>query len=104
MDKAERNGSAFLLRLRSAERLSEAAIRFGSLPVNTPLLRSSASLSRVTRCDHRRTVFAMVPFICSRRELRARDASASREIAPAFRVREYRDRPWPFPCRAEAEP
>jgi hypothetical protein len=39
--------------LRSAERLSEAAIRFGSRKVKTPRLRSRASLSFVTRCDHR---------------------------------------------------
>jgi len=39
--------------LRSAERLSEAAIRFGFRGVKTPCFRSSASLSRVTRCDQR---------------------------------------------------
>jgi hypothetical protein len=39
--------------LRSAERFSDAAIRFGSRKVKTPRLRSSASLSFVTRCDHR---------------------------------------------------
>jgi hypothetical protein len=33
--------------------LSEAAIRFGSRSVKTPCFRSSASLSRVTRCDQR---------------------------------------------------
>src|SRR5207253_175494 len=60
MDRAERNGSALRRRLRCAERLSEAAIRFGSRQVNTPLLRSSASLSRVTRCDQRRAVLAIL--------------------------------------------
>jgi hypothetical protein len=39
--------------LRSAERLSEAAIFFGLVSLNTPCRRSSASLSRVTRCDQR---------------------------------------------------
>jgi hypothetical protein len=39
--------------LRSAERLSEAAIFFGSVCLNTPRFKSSASLSRVTRCDQR---------------------------------------------------
>jgi hypothetical protein len=39
--------------LCSAERFSEVAIRFGSRKVNTPRFRSSASLSRVTRCDQR---------------------------------------------------
>jgi hypothetical protein len=44
-------------RLRSAERLSEAAMRLGSLPLNTPFWRSSASLSRVTRPDQYRVFF-----------------------------------------------
>ena len=39
--------------LCSAERFSEAAIRFGSRSVKTPCFRSSASLSLVTRCDQR---------------------------------------------------
>jgi hypothetical protein len=39
--------------LRSAERLSDAAIFFGSVSLKTPCFRSSASLSRVTRCDQR---------------------------------------------------
>jgi hypothetical protein len=39
--------------LRSAERLSDAAIFFGSVSLKTPCFRSSASLSLVTRCDHR---------------------------------------------------
>jgi hypothetical protein len=39
--------------LRSAERLSEAAIFFGLVSLKTPCFRSSASLSRVTRCDQR---------------------------------------------------
>jgi hypothetical protein len=39
--------------LRSAERFNEAAIRFGSRIVKTPCCKSSASLSRVTRCDQR---------------------------------------------------
>jgi hypothetical protein len=39
--------------LRSAERLSEAAIFFGLVSLKTPCCRSSASLSRVTRCDQR---------------------------------------------------
>jgi len=57
MESADRTGSAFLRVLRSAERLSEAAIRFGSFKVKTPCLRSSASLSRVTRRDQRRVAF-----------------------------------------------
>src|SRR3954464_5945403 len=36
-----------------AERLSERAMRFGSLQVKTPPSRSRASLSRVTRPDQR---------------------------------------------------
>jgi hypothetical protein len=32
--------------------LSDAAICFGCFSVKTPRFRSSASLSRVTRCDH----------------------------------------------------
>jgi hypothetical protein len=39
--------------LCSAERFSEVAIFFGLVSVNTPRLRSSASLSFVTRCDQR---------------------------------------------------
>src|SRR6185437_16342358 len=39
--------------MRSADRLSDAAIFFGSVSVKTPRFRSSASLSRVTRCDQR---------------------------------------------------
>src|SRR5712671_6333687 len=60
MDRAERKASALRRRLRSAERLSDAAIRFGLLSLNTPGSRSSALLSRVTRCDHLRAV--RVPF------------------------------------------
>jgi hypothetical protein len=44
---------AFRRELCSADRFSDAAIFFGSCNVNTPRLRSSASLSRLTRCDHR---------------------------------------------------
>jgi hypothetical protein len=44
--------------LRSAERLSEAAIFFGLRCANTLLSRSSASLSLVTRADQRRPDFA----------------------------------------------
>jgi hypothetical protein len=39
--------------LCSAERLSEAAIFFAFVSVKTPRFRSSASLSRVARCDQR---------------------------------------------------
>jgi hypothetical protein len=39
--------------LCSAERFSDAAIFFGSVSLKTPRLRSSASLSLVTRCDQR---------------------------------------------------
>jgi hypothetical protein len=41
------------LRLRSAERFSDAAIALGSRQANTPGSRSSALLSRVTRADQR---------------------------------------------------
>jgi hypothetical protein len=59
IDIAERNGSLFRRRLRSAERLSERAIATGSFLANTLCSRSSASLVRVTRCDHRfRRTFA----------------------------------------------
>src|SRR3990172_3680266 len=50
---AERKGSAFRRVLTSAERLSEAAIFFGSFSVNTPCSRSSASERSVTSCDQR---------------------------------------------------
>jgi hypothetical protein len=46
-------GAVLRRELLSAERLSDAAIRLGSLSVKTPRFRSSASLSRVTRCDQR---------------------------------------------------
>jgi hypothetical protein len=42
--------------LRSAERLSEAAIFLGSFCRKMPPSRSSASLSRVTRADQRRVL------------------------------------------------
>ncbi len=38
--------------LRSAERLSDAAMRFGSFQVNTVRCKSSASLCLVTDADH----------------------------------------------------
>src|SRR4051812_21383274 len=50
---ADRYGSALRRWLRIAERLSDRAMRFGSLQVKTPPSRSSASLSRVTRRDQR---------------------------------------------------
>jgi hypothetical protein len=57
METAERYAPALRRELCSAERLSEAAIRFGSRNVKTPRRRSSASLSRLTRCDQRFGVF-----------------------------------------------
>jgi len=60
--------------LRSAERFSDAAIRFGSRLVKTPRSRSSASLSRVTRADQRwprdplRTDLRRDVFRCDRRD------------------------------------
>jgi hypothetical protein len=39
--------------LCTAERFSEIAIFFALVSLNTPCLRSSASLSFVTRCDQR---------------------------------------------------
>ena len=54
MESAERNGSALRRLLRSAERFNEAAIRLGSLDVNTPPSRVSASLCSVTARDQRR--------------------------------------------------
>src|SRR5215813_12363791 len=53
MERAERNGLALRRRLASAERLSDKAISCGLPRVKTPRSRSSASLSRVTRWDHR---------------------------------------------------
>jgi hypothetical protein len=50
---AERKALAFRLLLCSAERLSEAAMRFGFFQVNTPLSRLSALLFSVTSCDQR---------------------------------------------------
>src|ERR1700754_1752222 len=54
MESAERNGSDLRRLLRSAERFNEAAIRLGSLDVNTPSSSVSASLCSVTSCDQRR--------------------------------------------------
>src|SRR5262245_12441893 len=53
MERAERKGLALRRRLASAERLSDKAIARGLPRVKTPRSRSSASLSRVTRWDHR---------------------------------------------------
>ena len=50
---AERNGSVFRRRLRSAERLSERAMLRGSPRVNTPLSKSRALLVWVTCPDQR---------------------------------------------------
>jgi hypothetical protein len=60
MESAERNGSAWRRLLRSAERFNEAAIRLGSLEVNTPPSRVSASLCSVTARDQRRRGLAVV--------------------------------------------
>src|SRR6266568_6533849 len=49
---AERNGSALRRRLRSAERLSDAAMARGLRSLNTPSSRSRASLVSFTRRDH----------------------------------------------------
>jgi hypothetical protein len=51
MDIAERNGSALRRLLRSAERLRERAMAFGSLFVKTPPSKSSASLRCITFAD-----------------------------------------------------
>jgi len=53
MDIAERYGSLFRRRLRSAECLSDRAMRRGSFHVNTLLSRSSALLWAVTSADQR---------------------------------------------------
>jgi hypothetical protein len=53
IDIADRCGSVFLLRLRLAERFSDAAMRRGSRALKTSSSRSSASLSVVTLPDHR---------------------------------------------------
>src|SRR5437764_12333739 len=50
---AERYGSLLRRLLRSAERLSERAMRLGSRCAKTPRLRSRALLRSVTRCDQR---------------------------------------------------
>src|SRR5579871_3932029 len=57
---AERKGADLRLLLASAERLSEAAIARAESLQKTPCSRSSASLVRMTRADHRdpRTRFA----------------------------------------------
>jgi hypothetical protein len=67
------------LRLRSAERFSEAAIRFGSRNLNTPPLRSRASLSFVTRADQRRLELCRV-------DLRRADLGAAGLRRADFRV------------------
>src|SRR5262245_64963340 len=54
MESAERYGSALRRRLRSADRLSDAAMRLGSRRVKTPLSSVSASLCSVTWRDQRR--------------------------------------------------
>src|SRR5260370_39116128 len=53
IDMADRNGSVLRRRLRSAERFSERAIRFGSSKVKTRGSKASALLSFVTFCDQR---------------------------------------------------
>src|SRR5215467_792490 len=53
IDIAERKEFALRRRLRSAERLREAAILRGLGLVKTPLSRVRALLSRVTRADQR---------------------------------------------------
>jgi len=50
---AERNGEALRRVLLSADCLSDSAIFFGSVQVNTPCSRSSALLSLVTVPDQR---------------------------------------------------
>jgi hypothetical protein len=67
MDSADRYELDFLRVLCSAERFSDAAIRFASFSLNTPLSRSSALLSRVTRADQRRADFV---FVCDFRGAR----------------------------------
>ncbi|KAJ8134864.1 hypothetical protein OY671_011923, partial [Metschnikowia pulcherrima] len=54
IDNAEREAPDLRRELCPAERFSDEAIFLGSVCSNTPFLRCSASLSRVTRCDQRR--------------------------------------------------
>jgi hypothetical protein len=54
IDIADMKGPAFRFLLCSAERLSESAIARGLLFAKTRGSSRRASLSRVTRCDHRR--------------------------------------------------
>ena len=53
---ADRNGSLFRRRLRSAERFNESAMLRGLSRENTPGSKSSALLVSVTRRDQRLTV------------------------------------------------
>ena len=64
---ADRNGALLRVRLRSAERLSEAAIERALRPENTLGSRLSAWLSRVTRLDQRRVDEAICAASCNRR-------------------------------------
>src|SRR5688572_4733896 len=59
IDIAERNGALLRRLLRSAERLSDAAMARGLRWVKTPCSRSSALLVRMTRADQRLWVRAM---------------------------------------------
>jgi hypothetical protein len=52
IDIAERNGLDLRRWLRSAERLTDAAMRFGLSDLNTSYFRSIASLVSVTFADH----------------------------------------------------
>src|ERR1700678_2762300 len=52
MDIADRYGSAFRRRLRSADTFSDLAISFGSFDLKISRSRSRASLCSVTSADH----------------------------------------------------
>src|SRR5262245_12369123 len=67
-------GLALRLRLRSAERFSDSAIRCGSLDRKTAFSRSRALLSLVTRADQRLLLGAVV----LRRGLLCRSAAVRR--------------------------
>jgi hypothetical protein len=65
--------------LRSAERFRDTAIFFALVSLNTPRLRSSASLCFVTRCDQRFGDDLRAPVL-------GRDAG----FRAAFRVADFR--------------
>src|SRR5262249_23797141 len=88
MESAERKGLLFRRLLLSADRFKDAAIRFGSRELKTPLSRVRASLCSVTCRDQRRP-FRGAPLRRAPWRLRLAlplDAAVSLAIAPPRRM------------------